>query len=130
MVEGLNDCSVIRRDVICDNQTLYRAFLLPLQQIFQNLPALLKAHEISIFPSVKSEPILLFLCSGYHCSTPFTLCVFKDMYFFLQGIHVNEPFGFASPSLYTPPGLHVRWSTAREGQPRRLRSLSLERTLR
>ena len=125
-MEGLNwvkqDCSVIRDDAICDNQTLCRGFILQSQQIFYNLSALLKVHEIIIFPSVKSEVILLFLCISYHCSTSSASLFFKDIYFLLLGIHINEPFGFAE-SLYISPGLHVRLSTARKGHPSELCSL-------
>lgn len=87
-------CSAIKDDAICVNQTLCRGFILQSQQVFWNLPALLKVREIGIFPSVKSELILLFLCIGYHCSTSST-SFFSRAYFLLLGININEPFGFA-----------------------------------
>lgn len=126
-MEGLNwvkkDCSVIRYDAIHDNQTLCKGFILRSQQVFQNLPALLKAHEISILPSMKSELILLFLCISYHCSTSSASSVSRTSISSCWEFTLMNSLVLLSPSLYVSPGLHVRLSTSRKDQPSELRSL-------
>lgn len=106
--------------MICDNQRFCRGFNLRSQQIFQNLPALLKVRENIIFPSMKSELILLFLCISYHCSTSSASFFSRTYISSCWEFTLMNPLLVLSPSLYISPGLHVRLSTAREGHPSEL----------
>lgn len=120
-MEGLNwvkqDCSVIKDDAISDNQTFCSGFILRSQQVFQNLPALLNVYEISIFPSMKSELIMLFLSINYQCRTSSAS--------FLSAASISSCWEFTltnclvlpSPSLYIGLGSHVRLSTTRNCHP-------------
>lgn len=107
-IEGLKKIALsFRDDAICDNQTLFRGFILQSQQILQSFPALLKSawdqhlsqHEIRADPVVSLHQLPL-------THIPFFFFSFSRTYFLLLGIHNDEPFGFGVPlPLYFPRAL-------------------------